>query len=109
MSTINPFKGHIVSEVGHILSEPQQTGFTLNQVSMSSKIMYSLYKEMCIDESIELVKISMYRHITITVYNLSFHQRKSYRSYICEDFILVVAETQNQVTDEFKLAFDKHV
>lgn len=64
---------------------------------------------MCIDESIELVKISMYRHITITVYNLSFHQRKSYRSYICEDFILVVAETENPVTDEFKLACDKLV
>lgn len=66
---------------------------------------------MCIDESIELVKISMYRHITIMVNNLiiSFHQRKSYRIYICEDFILVVAGTQNQVTDEFKLAFDKHV
>lgn len=64
--------------VGHILVEPLQTGITFNQVLMWLKIMYTLYKEMCIDESKELVKISMYSHIIMTVYNLSFYQRKSY-------------------------------
>lgn len=69
--------------------------------------MYNLYKTTCIDEGVQPVKQSMYRHIFVTEYNLDFHMRKSDRCDLCEEY--KTAETQNIVTGEQKASYEKHV
>ncbi|KAG8319029.1 hypothetical protein J6590_100091 [Homalodisca vitripennis] len=62
--------------------------------------MYNLYKEKCEDDGLEPVKLSMYRHIFVTEYNLDFHIRKSDRCDICEEFKM--AESQNTLNEELR-------
>jgi hypothetical protein len=66
--------------------------------------MYNMYKEQFPEDP---VKLSMYRHIFVTEFNLDFHTRKSDRSDLCEEFRM--AESQNLVSDDLKKSYEMHV
>lgn len=69
--------------------------------------MYALYKEKCLTENLEPVKLSMYRHIFVTEFNIDFHKRKSDRCDVCEEYRM--GESQNTLSEEFRLSYEKHV
>lgn len=66
--------------------------------------MYNLYKQQCPDNP---VKLSMYRHIFVSEFNIDFHTRKSDRCDLREEFRM--AKSQNLVTDDLKRAFEMHI
>lgn len=84
---------------------------TTNRTYLESNLnlvkMYKLYKEMCDEQHKESVKLSMYRHIFVSEFNLDFHIRKSDRCDLCEEY--KISTSQNIVTDELILRYKKHV
>ncbi|KAJ4435584.1 hypothetical protein ANN_18200 [Periplaneta americana] len=74
--------------------------------NLSVAKMYDLYKETCEKEQTSPVKLSMYRRIFVTHFNLGFHEPKSDKCDTCELYRL--AKTQSNTTEKMEKKFEKH-
>lgn len=75
--------------------------------SLSVPKMYYLYKEECSRKKISPVKLSMYRHIFVTQFNLGFHIPKSDKCDKCE--LYRVAKQEHSASQDMEEQFSVHV